>query len=154
MKDYETLVRDIIQEENELKDRVINLEYFMMTEDYQKISERQKLLLNRQLEAMRMYKGALIARVMQARFEHSQKPGDTCESELEKEDRIEPHVFEAMMYEAHKKKEEEPQEIVQPSDCVNCRWGERTIKNERITCVCRNPDKTISRDKCFEARKY
>ena len=101
MKDYETLVRDIIQEENELKDRIIKLEYFMMTEDYQKISESQKLLLTKQLAAMNNYKGCLFSRVLQLRFEHALDEEKGCYQEPEKEVRLEPHVFSAMEYEAH-----------------------------------------------------
>ena len=69
MKNYETLVKEIIQEENELKDKINRLEYFMMTEDYQKIRERQQLLLTQQLAAMNNYKGCLISRALQLRFE-------------------------------------------------------------------------------------
>lgn len=82
-KTYEELCAALEGEEIELNVKLEHLEHFMMSEDFQEISERQKELLTRQLEAMRMYKGALIARVMQARFEHSQKPGDTCAPEKE-----------------------------------------------------------------------
>ena len=84
-KTYEVLCEAIEEEEADLNIKICDLEHFMMSEDFQEISERQKELLTRQLEAMRMYKGALIARVMQARFEHSQKPGDTCAPEPEEE---------------------------------------------------------------------
>ena len=84
-KTYEELCASLEGEEIELNVKLEHLEHFMMSEDFQEISERQKELLTRQLEAMRMYKGALIARVMQARFEHSQKPGDTCAPEPEEE---------------------------------------------------------------------
>lgn len=102
-KTYEELCAALEGEEIELNVKLEHLEHFMMSEDFQEISERQKKLLTRQLEAMRMYKGALIARVMQARFEHEQNKGKECEPESEEEERIEPHVFEAMMYEAHRK---------------------------------------------------
>jgi hypothetical protein len=84
-KTYEELCAALEGEEIELNVKLEHLEHFMMSEDFQEISERQKELLTRQLEAMRMYKGALIARVMQARFEHT-KPGDTCAPEPEKEE--------------------------------------------------------------------
>ena len=84
-KTYVELCASLEGEEIELNVKLEHLEHFMMSEDFQEISERQKELLTRQLEAMRMYKGALIARVMQARFEHSQQPqpGDTCAPEPE-----------------------------------------------------------------------
>lgn len=85
-KTYEELCAALEGEEIELNVKLEHLEHFMMSEDFQKICERQKELLTRQLEAMRMYKGALIARVMQARFEHEQNKGKDCEPEPEKEE--------------------------------------------------------------------
>lgn len=78
MKKYEILVADIIQEEIVLRDKINKLESFMMTEDYQKINERQKILLTQQPAAMNNYKGCLIARVLQLRFEHKENEGKTC----------------------------------------------------------------------------
>ena len=78
-KTYEELCAALEGEEIELNVKLEHLEYFMMSEDFQEISERQKELLTRQLEAMRIYKGALIARVMQARYEHEQNKGKECE---------------------------------------------------------------------------
>lgn len=85
-KTYEELCAALEGEEIELNVKLEHLEHFMMSEDFQGISERQKGLLTRQLEAMRMYKGALIARVMQARFEHEQNKGRDCEPEPEEEE--------------------------------------------------------------------
>ena len=45
----------------------------MMTEDYQRISDRQKLLLKQQHEAMSTYKRILIARAIQINFEEKDK---------------------------------------------------------------------------------
>ena len=87
-KTYEELCTALEGEEIELNVKLEHLEHFMMSEEFQEISERQKELLTRQLEAMRMYKGALIARVMQARFEHEQNK-DECEPEPGEEEPIE-----------------------------------------------------------------
>lgn len=147
MKDYETLVKDIIQEENELKDKINRLEYFMMTEDYQKISERQQILLTQQLAAMNNYKGCLISRVLQLRFEHEENKGKTCEPEPEKKaERLEPHVFAAMEYEAHRQKanvREGPKEEPNKEDCVGCRY----YKDSTNACTNRNKKD----GKCWEA---
>lgn len=136
MKDYETLISDIRREEIELNEKLGRLERFMMTEDFCTLSAEQQKLLNRQRVCMTEYKSILMQRSYRINFEHAQDKEKTCATETEKVDRI------------------EPQEHAIPSDCVNCRWGERIIENERVTCICRNPDKTINRDKCFESRKY
>ena len=152
MKEYHTLIADIRTEACELADKLKRLEVFMMSEDFCKISAEQKGLLEQQYDLMAKYKVTLVKRAHRINYEHLQNQG---KEDAQEPERMEPHVFAAMEYEAHRqKKEEEPQEHAQPSDCVNCRWGERTIEGEHITCTCRNPDKTISRDKCFEARKY
>lgn len=67
------LVIQINQEEKELNEKLTRLEYFMMTEDYQRISERQKLLLKDQHEVMDRYKRILIARAIQINFEEKNK---------------------------------------------------------------------------------
>lgn len=73
MQDPRELVIKINQEEKELNEKLTRLEYFMMTEDYQRISDRQKLLLKDQHEAMNRYKGILIARAIQINFEEKNK---------------------------------------------------------------------------------
>lgn len=78
MKTYEELCDALRGEEIELSLKIEHLENFLMTEEYQTISTRQKELLTRQLHAMQAYKGALIARVLQARFEHRQEQPDDC----------------------------------------------------------------------------
>ena len=196
MKEYKSLIADIRTEACELADKMKRLEVFMMSEDFCTISPEQKGLLEQQYDLMAKYKVTLVKRAHRINYEHRQNQGKEDSQESE---RMEPHVFEALMYQAHEKKkdrqkvpsapptfevhpemcatcihtkgaystchdcengnhyskkEEEPQELAQPSDCVNCKWEERIIKGEHITYACRNPDKTISRDKCFEARKY
>ena len=121
-KTYEELCTALEGEEIELNVKLEHLEHFMMSEEFQEISERQKELLTRQLEAMRMYKGALIARVMQARFEHT-KPGVTCAPEPEKEERIEPHVVDAIRYKLDRKKKAKEEESVEGNYCSTCRYG-------------------------------
>ncbi len=128
MKEYETLVKDIIQEENELKDKINRLEFFMMTEDYQRISERQQLLLTQQLAAMNNYKGCLISRALQLRFEHEKNKGKTCEPEPEKERSVR---------EGPKGKEPNPE------DCVGCRY----YLDSKFECT----NKNKKGEKCWEA---
>ena len=85
MKDYNTLIKDIIQEENELKDKINRLEYFMMTEDFQNISVVQKAMLRKQLGVMAEYKSILIDRAIRIRHEHKENKGKECELEPEEE---------------------------------------------------------------------
>lgn len=126
MKDYETLVKDIIQEENELKDKLNRLEYFMMTEDYQKISERQQILLTKQLNAMNNYKGCLISRVLQIRLEHEENKGCTCEPE-------------------------EDQKIIPFSACKKCKWSAAHPDDPNaLRC---NKQGTVDYKTCWEARE-
>lgn len=73
MQEPRELVIKINQEEKELNEKLTRLEYFMMTEDYQRISDRQKLLLKQQHEAMTAYKRILIARAIQINFEEKDK---------------------------------------------------------------------------------
>ena len=73
MQDPREVVDKIRKEENDLSAKLLNLEYFMMTEDYQRISDRQKLLLKQQHEAMSTYKRILIARAIQINFEEKDK---------------------------------------------------------------------------------
>ena len=87
-KTYEVLCEALEEEEAELNIKICDLEHFMMSEDFQTISERQKDLIIGQLEEMRLYKQALITRVMQARFEHEQNKGKDCEPELEEEELV------------------------------------------------------------------
>ena len=73
MQDPREVVDKIRREENDLSAELNRLEYFMMTEDYQRISDRQKLLLKQQHEVMTAYKRILIARVIQINFEEKDK---------------------------------------------------------------------------------
>lgn len=70
MKDYQTLIADIRKEERELNDKLTNLEYFMMTEDFTRISPEQKKLLERQHDLMAQYKTVLIQRAHRINYEH------------------------------------------------------------------------------------
>ena len=115
MKEYETLVKDIIQEENELKDKINRLEYFMMTEDHQKISIFQRAMLKKQLSVMTEYKNILIDRVIRIRHEHEENKGKDCEPEPGEEEKIEPHVIDAMMYKAQQK--------IKEKICATCKFS-------------------------------
>ena len=161
MQEPRELVIQIRQEEKELNEKLTRLEYFMMTEDYQRISDRQKLLLKDQHEAMSTYKRILIARAIQINFEEKDKeepeyplcPRETdtnccfkkagkCTAPMthcyksaaaeaenpkkysadpeEKEERLEPHVFAAMEYEAHRQKKQDAEE----RRCCKCKHGQ------------------------------
>jgi len=85
MKDYNTLIKNIIQEENELKDKINRLEYFMMTEDFQNISIFQRAMLRKQLGVMTEYKSILIDRAIRIRHEHEENKGKECGPEPEEE---------------------------------------------------------------------
>ena len=80
MQTPKEVVDKIRREEIDLSAKLISLEYFMMTEDYQRISERQKLLLKDQHEAMDRYKRILIARAIQINFEEKDKEEPRKES--------------------------------------------------------------------------
>ena len=73
MKDYETLIADIRREESELNDKLTNLEFFMMTEDFTQISPEQKHLLERQHDLMAQYKTVLIQRAHRINYEHANR---------------------------------------------------------------------------------
>ena len=119
MKEYHTLIADIRTEACELADKLKRLEVFMMSEDFCKISPEQKGLLEQQYDLMAKYKVTLVKRAHRINYEHQQQKAMTCEPEPEKEEGIEPHVFDAMMYEAHRqKKEAEDKEPVK--SCCTC----------------------------------
>lgn len=131
MKDYGTLVNDIVREERELTDKINKLEYFVMTEDFQNISERQQRLLIKQHDAMKNYKGYLIARVVRIRQEHKENEGKENEGkekacDTETDERLEPHVFAAMEYETHRQKEKE---II---NCAKCKHYKQDTCTHRV----------------------
>ena len=148
MKVYETLVNDIIQEELNLRDKINRLEYFMMTEDYQKIGERQQLLLTQQLAAMNNYKGCLISRVLQLRFEHEENKNKTCEPEPEKSEN---HPLCTCTVIADGKTQSTPTTTdTKDHVCSTCKWAEKTGP-DRYKCTLRAKD--IRRDECWEAKE-
>ena len=116
MKEYYTLIADIRTEACELADKLKRLEVFMMSEDFCKISPEQKVLLEQQYDLMAKYKVTLVKRAHRINYEYQQQKAMTCEPEPEKKDaskekdqepeRMEPHVFAAMEYEAHRQKKE------------------------------------------------
>ena len=103
MKEYHTLIADIRTEACELADKLKRLEVFMMSEDFCKISPEQKGLLEQQYDLMAKYKVTLVKRAHRINYEHLQDQGKEGAQEPE---RMEPHVFAAMEYEAHRQKKE------------------------------------------------
>ena len=69
MQTPEELVKKITQEEQRLDAKLHNLEYFMMTEDFTKISKEQKTLLEQQHKVMTEYKLILIKRAHRINWE-------------------------------------------------------------------------------------
>lgn len=126
-KTYEELCAALEGEEIELNVKLEHLEHFMMSEDFQEISERQKELLTRQLEAMRMYKGALIARVMQARFEHEK--GKECEPEPKEKETVEGNYCSTCRYGA---------ECPDGPRCKKCDNGSRWMGPKKTVRECKD----------------
>lgn len=69
MQTPEELVRKIKLEEHVLNTSLDRLEYFMMSEDFTKISKEQKTLLEQQHKAMTEYKLILIKRAHRINWE-------------------------------------------------------------------------------------
>ncbi len=66
-------------EYNDLAGRIGSLERFMICEDFQKATDQQQTLLNRQRAAMEEYKEILISRLINLRFqEKHEKEKTTC----------------------------------------------------------------------------
>lgn len=164
MQKPEELVEKITKEEQSLDAKLHNLEYFMMSEDFIKVSPEQKTLLEQQHKVMTEYKLILIKRAHRINWEagrdkaaaeikeatESKKTCRTCKwnkpvevkgewidncSERSrmidiganncweaKEERLEPHVFAAMEYEAWKKKEQERKERIPDEVCRACKY--------------------------------
>lgn len=117
MKDYKSLIADIRTEACELADRLKRLEVFMMSEDFCKISPEQKSLLETQYDLMAKYKVTLVKRAYRINYEHEHEKTCTCE----------PHVLDAMIYEAHqniKDRQKVPREPptfeIHPEICDRC----------------------------------
>ena len=114
MQKPEELVEKITKEEQELDIKLSNLEMFMMSEDFIKISLEQKTLLEQQHKAMTEYKLILIKRAHRLNWEAGR---DKAAAEIKKAtERLEPHVIDAMGYEAWKKKQAEEKDC---KDCAN-----------------------------------
>ena len=75
----------------------------MMSEDFCTISPEQKGLLEQQYDLMAKYKVTLVKRAHRINYEHLQNQG---KEDAQEPERLEPHVFDAMMYEAHRQKKE------------------------------------------------
>ena len=88
MKDYNTLIADIRTEACQLADKLKRLEVFMMSEDFCRISQEQKSLLEQQYDLMGRYKVTLVKRAYRINYERQQKNSCPCEPAPEKEDCI------------------------------------------------------------------
>lgn len=151
MQTPEELVKKITQEKQELDRKLTNLEHFMMSEDFIKISKEQKTLLEQQHKVMTEYKLILIKRAHRINWEAGR---DKAAAEIkEATERLEPHVFAAMEYEAWKKKEEERLKTKGDNlpDCATCKWAEEGIGKLRYRC--KNPNKVVQRDRCWEEKE-
>lgn len=152
MKDYETLISDIRREEMELNEKLGRLERFMMTEDFCTLSAEQQKLLNRQQVCMTEYKSILMQRSYRINFEHAQDKEKTCAPEPEKEERVEPHVIDAIRYkiDRQKKAKEEETELA----CNSCKWGGSYHENGQLVYTCHNKDAKAIRDhKCYSPKE-
>ena len=115
MKEYHTLIADIRTEACELADKLKRLEVFMMSDDFCKISPEQKGLLEQQYDLMAKYKVTLVKRAHRINYEHLHNQG---KEDAQEPERMEPHVFAAMEYEAHRQKNEAKDT---PRSCENCK---------------------------------
>lgn len=123
MKEYHTLIADIRTEACELADKLKRLEVFMMSEDFCTISTEQKGLLEQQYDLMAKYKVTLVKRAHRINYEHQQQKAMTCEPEKEaaqEPERMEPHVFAAMEYEAYRQKKEAWKDAEEDHRCHTC----------------------------------
>ncbi len=93
---------------NELAGRIGSLERFLISKDYPEVTSNQKALLAQQHTAMEQYKEILLKRLVDLRYQAKREELMTKEcsapEEANKDERIEPHVFSAMEYEAHRQK--------------------------------------------------
>ena len=104
-------------EYNDLAGRIGSLERFLICEDFPKTSSSQRLLLAQQRTAMEQYKEILLKRLVDLRNqEKREKEMTKAPEEANKDDRIEPHVFSAMEYEAHRQKTSPEDESGTPAD--------------------------------------
>ena len=142
MQTPEELVEKITKEEQSLDAKLHNLEYFMMTEDFIKVSKEQKTLLEQQHKVMTEYKLILIKRAHRINWEAGR---DNAAAEIkETTERLEPHVFAAMEYEAYKKKQEGKERI--PDEiCKACKYY--NVKAD----ICTN--RSNKDGKCWEAEE-
>lgn len=92
-------------EYNDLAGRIGSLERFLICEDFQKTASSQKVLLVQQRTVMEQYKEILLKRLVDLRNqEKREKEMPEAPEVAKRDDRIEPHVFSAMEYEAHRQK--------------------------------------------------
>ena len=95
MQKPEELVKKITQEEQSLDAKLHNLEYFMMSEDFIKVSPELKTLLEQQHKVMTEYKLILIKRAHRINWEAGRDKAtaeikEALEPEQKKESGIDP----------------------------------------------------------------
>lgn len=111
------VINNLTIEYNDLAGRIGSLERFLISEDFQKTESSQRVLLAQQRTAMEQYKEILLKRLVDLRNQEKQEKEMTkAPEEANRDDRIEPHVFSAMEYEAHRQKTSPEAESGTPAD--------------------------------------
>lgn len=73
-------------EYDELADQIRSLERFLICEDFQKVTDKQKDLLKRQRASMEEYKEIIIMRLVDLRNQEKQEKAMTCCAPAEEDD--------------------------------------------------------------------
>lgn len=74
------VINKLTIEYNDLAGRIGSLERFMICEDFQKVTGKQKVLLARQRDAMKEYKEILVSRLIDLRYQEELEKPITCAS--------------------------------------------------------------------------
>lgn len=72
------VINKLTIEYNELAGRIGALERFMICEGFQKVTNKQKILLARQRVAMKEYKEILVSRLIELRNQEDREKAMTC----------------------------------------------------------------------------
>lgn len=111
------VINKLTIEYSDLAGQIGALERFLICKDFQKVSSSQRVLLAQQKTVMEQYKEILLKRLVDLRNqEKCEKEMTKAPEEANKDDRIEPHVFSAMEYEAHRQKTSPEDESGTPAD--------------------------------------
>ena len=124
MQKPEELVRKIKLEEHELNTNLDRLEYFMMSEDFTKISKEQKTLLEQQHKAMTEYKLILIKRAHRINWEAGR-------------DKAAAKIMEA----------------TKDTSCATCKWNQPVQANGMTLNNCTNRKRMMNPETCWEPKE-